>query len=490
MDRAGVRRQVPLMPCCAAPVRYRPWVTLLCAALLTSMMAYLFVLSRGDDLASLRFPGESAGRMLDRHLDFYEGYASVPAWQRGFFALLFGSRAQVQATAVRAYREVLRYFHDHPAEATPWAEFNTRARLLVLLAETGRHRALERELSGLGRTLDEEMVRDAVRYAYTDDPVNATLPEVFYGARLLPLGWAGDRLDLRLAQKLHRDRQAQVIEQRLRQRGARWRDRVMMLAAAVALLVGGGLWAWTRRRGLQRPAAWRGAALDQPWSLGEGFAVVVRVGLLGVAISAALHLLAGPFFRPGVLALWSTLFASLPMVWLIHRNLLKPRGLSFASAFGLTLNGVSLGRLGRIALAMLAAEWCGTLLIAWLGWKFGLNAHWSEGLYEQEIFGSWQTAALSGINLVLWAPLFEEVGFRGLIYTSLRSRLSPRTAIVASALLFSALHLYSWLGFLSVLWSGVVLAYAYERFRSLLPGMIVHGVGNLLALNTVLLFYR
>jgi membrane protease YdiL (CAAX protease family) len=111
-------------------------------------------------------------------------------------------------------------------------------------------------------------------------------------------------------------------------------------------------------------------------------------------------------------------------------------------------------------------------------------------LYERVIFGPWQTAFLSGVNLVIWAPIFEEIGFRGLLYTTIRSRFTPWVAIIVSALIFSSLHLYSLPGFLAVFWSGLVLAYAYERYRSLLPCIIVHALGNLLTMSTVLLFYR
>lgn len=474
----------------AAPAAFHPWVTALCAILLAAMIIYLVVLSHAStNLASLRFPGESAGRILDRHLEFYEGYASVPSWQRGLFAVLFGERDKVQADVIRSYREVLGYFRQQPKDATPWALFNTRARLLVSLAESGRKAQLEAELRRPNGSLDDDMLRDAVRFAYSGDAGNASVADIFYGVRLFPLGWAADRIDLRVSQRLgYRDRERSV-QRRLLANGRRWRDRVLLLVAAVVGVLVLGAWFWWR--GVpNRTHAWYAAALHRPWSAGEGFAVLVRVGLLGMLISAALHIFAGAYFQPGVFMLWSTLFASLPMVWLTHRWLLRPRGWSFATAFGLTLRGMPWTNVIKFALAILSLEWAGTLVIAWLGWQFGLTAHWSAGLQERAIFGPWQTAALGGVNLVLWAPLFEELGFRGLVYGSLRARLNPRAAIVASAVLFSALHLYSMIGFLSVFWSGVVLAYSYERFRSLLPGMLVHSTGNLLAMNTVLLFYR
>ncbi len=472
-----------------APRLRRP-VSVACALLLAVMGTVLFVLPRGsEELDRLRFPGESAGRMMDRHLEFYEGYASTPEWQRALFSFLFGAREQASVDAVRTYREVLSYFRGHPAEATPWAQFNTRARLLVTLAETGQWQALEHELADFDATLDEEVVQEAVRFAYTDRPVEAPVPEILYGVRLLPLGWAADRLSLRAAERLGNARAQVRAERRLRERGARWRARVLILSAVMGGLLAAG-WALLLWHHPTRPAGWQHGAVPAPWGPGEGFAVFVRAALLGLMISAAGAWWTASYFRPGLLASWSTLFASLPLLWLVHRHLLRPRGLGFVRAFGLTLRGVGVLRFARITLGLLALEWTGSLVLAWLGWTLGLQSHWSEGLYEQAVFGPWEAVFLSTVNLVLWTPIFEELGFRGLVQGTLRTRLGPAVAIVTSALLFSALHLYSLAGFLAVFWSGLVLAYAYERYRSLLPGMVVHAASNLLAISPVLLFYR
>lgn len=464
----------------------RPWRTLTYTVLLGAAALFLFTLPGSQEaLTRLHFPGESAGRMVDRHLDFYEGYEQTRAWERALHSFLFGSRQDVQNQAVAIYREVLQYFNAHPDEATPWAQVNTKTRLLVTLAETEQWRALDEELADM-RSMDEEMIRDAILFAYTRRADDVSIDDVMYGARLVPLGWASDRLYVRIADKLG-GRAAQASDERLRERGRRWRARVFALFSAVGALLVIGIWLW-RRGELHGPPAGR-SALSR-WGAAEGFAVLVRAALFGLLVSLAFAFLAQSYFRPGVLALWSTLFASLPMLWFIQRDLLRPRGLSFARAFGLRMPWRELPRLGRVTVAVLALEWCGTLLIAWLGWKFGLQSHWSEGLYEREIFGPWQTVVFSSVNLVIWAPIFEEIAFRGVLYGSLRSRLAPRSAMVVSAALFSALHLYSLPGFLAVFWSGLVLAYAYERFGSLWPCILVHSAGNLLTLSTVLLFYR
>ncbi len=471
--------------------RYRPWGSVLATFLLVGLLGFLLLPSvPAPHLADLRYPAESAGRMVERHLEFYEGYETTPNWQKAVFSFLFGQRHEVEGEAIAVYREVLGYLESEPDAATPWAVLNTRARLLITLAETGRWQELEQELQDFGDMPDEGAIVDALRYAYTDGPAHPIPPHVSTGASLLPLGWASDRLRLAIASKAGHPRLQSIYQGRLEAHGSRWRVNTLLLVALIAAAVTTGLFVlWKKRALLTWPSQSRGV-LAQPWRMSEGFAVAVWAALWGILISLGLGMWAGSYFKPGLLALWSTLFASVPMLWLLHTRLLRPRGHTFVSAFGLNLRAIGVSRFIAATLVVLAIDWAGTLAITWTGWQLGLSAHWSEGLQERMIFGPLQSTVLGSINMVLWAPLLEEIGFRGLVYVSLRSRLRPLPAALISAGLFSSLHLYSLPGFLSVFWSGLVLAFAFERFRSLLPGIAVHMAGNTLALSTVLLFYR
>ena len=59
-----------------------------------------------------------------------------------------------------------------------------------------------------------------------------------------------------------------------------------------------------------------------------------------------------------------------------------------------------------------------------------------------------------------------------------------------SSLVFGAAHDYSLQGFLLMAWSGFLWALAYEKSRSLLPGMLSHALGNGLAVLSWVLLYR
>jgi uncharacterized protein len=86
---------------------------------------------------------------------------------------------------------------------------------------------------------------------------------------------------------------------------------------------------------------------------------------------------------------------------------------------------------------------------------------------------------------VLVAPVCEETLFRGFVYGWLRSRMRWSYAVVVSAVLFSAAHRSPLLA-LPLMAAGVVLAYVYERSRSIWPGVMVHALFNLCGVLLIL----
>jgi membrane protease YdiL (CAAX protease family) len=92
---------------------------------------------------------------------------------------------------------------------------------------------------------------------------------------------------------------------------------------------------------------------------------------------------------------------------------------------------------------------------------------------------------LFGIMLVVVAPLAEEIFFRGFTCEVMRERLGSRGAIISSALLFAAVHLYL-IQFIPVFVMGLGLAWLYEARRSLVPSFLAHATLNLIAVLLLL----
>ena len=423
-------------------------------------------------------------------MEFYSGYERAGILERALHEFLFGTQQDVVDEAIRVYNEVLRYYEQEKEAAPDWGILNTKSRRLIVIAEKRDKPALREALTTFTNNPEEEVIAEAVRFAYLPEDNVEFSPEIFTGASLLPVGWASDQLRLRIASKLEDDRLASILRERVETRGARLRLHVLQLALTIGALILGGVYFLIRYRTLFLPSTWERPLLSQPWPAYDGLAIAIRSAVYGLLIWLGLHLISTQFFRPSIFTMWSTLFASIPMLYLIHRHLLKPRNLSIKKAFGFSVWQPGLRQFFMITLALLAMDMLGLLLIGWGTWKLGLGSHWAQGVQERLVFGPQETVIWSTINIVLWTPIMEEIGFRGLLYTTLRSRLTPTVAIVVSACLFSALHLKSLAGFLSIFWSGLLLAYAYERYHSLLPGIVMHSAGNLLYLSTLLLFYR
>jgi hypothetical protein len=94
------------------------------------------------------------------------------------------------------------------------------------------------------------------------------------------------------------------------------------------------------------------------------------------------------------------------------------------------------------------------------------------------------------VDSALWAPLGEEVAFRGVLYAALRSRFGVMPAAALSAAVFALAHGYGVLGFVAVFWSGALWAVSYEKTGSLWPSIIAHCLGNLMATGGVIALLR
>ena len=95
------------------------------------------------------------------------------------------------------------------------------------------------------------------------------------------------------------------------------------------------------------------------------------------------------------------------------------------------------------------------------------------------------TGLIAIVLFFVVAPFFEELFFRGCLYTALRLRFSRFFSNIISSFIFSLLHGYSWL-FGYIFFVGLILATMYEKRRSLVAPLTFHMLNNL---TVVLLFF-
>lgn len=79
---------------------------------------------------------------------------------------------------------------------------------------------------------------------------------------------------------------------------------------------------------------------------------------------------------------------------------------------------------------------------------------------------------------VVVAPLIEELMFRGIFYSWLRTKLSAPAAIIISALIFASVHPQGAVGLLPLTYIGCVLAFLREWRGNLLSSMVAHACFN------------
>jgi membrane protease YdiL (CAAX protease family) len=93
--------------------------------------------------------------------------------------------------------------------------------------------------------------------------------------------------------------------------------------------------------------------------------------------------------------------------------------------------------------------------------------------------------AISYTTVVLVAPIMEEVFFRGAVIWAWDRGLGRHLIIVGPAFIFSVIHMNPWL-FPGLFILGLYLGYLRIKSSSLMPGIVIHAINNLLALLLLL----
>jgi membrane protease YdiL (CAAX protease family) len=115
-----------------------------------------------------------------------------------------------------------------------------------------------------------------------------------------------------------------------------------------------------------------------------------------------------------------------------------------------------------------------------LNWAFGALGRGAptEFLVEPLIYGSRFDAFANALELVVFAPVGEELLFRGVLFGALARKFTTHRAALVSAVLFSLWHGYGVAGTLIVAFDGYLFARLYARSGSLIPGMFAHAMIN------------
>ena len=463
--------------------RFRRAVTLLAALVLLLFAALVGgLLASSSRLEHVAYPESSLALVVGRTMDVRFVVERQSRWERRVSEWLMDDRVSELAQAITWYEELARHARD------PGVELH----LAILEGEANRRERLREKLEAWEVRPDPYPAMAAViGVAYLgasvelpDDPTEH-LPPTGYP-------WFGEQLALRLALRAgDRDEAAEIVATREARTRVLLRRVRFLAALEIGVLVAaviGTAQLIMRGSGLRLASA----PLPPPWPGGLGAIVIVRGAALQILLLGVLWLVSQTFASPVLNALtwpWSNLFF-LPMLLLARHHLVRPAGLRLRDALGLALDSGVRGRLIAIVAMLvglgLAGDWISGVIAA----RVGATSHWAEWFDDDLVWGVGGDVALEIISAVVAAPFFEEIVFRGLLFATFRRRFGGVFSALASALVFAVAHGYGWVGLTSVLWSGALWAWSYERTRSLVPGMLAHAIVNLMVTGSLLLLLR
>jgi membrane protease YdiL (CAAX protease family) len=462
--------------------RFSPFVTALAAVvLLAGLMMFFWLQISVPRLDRVQLPDRALELMIGRTMDVEEALTRVPAWERFLHNLTMGDGEDELPLAVDWYEELAAYSNE------PLGQLQ----LGVLYGEAGRLEQVRRLVkSWERRPAPYPLYAELLESAYLESRVSPTVQPALqtHLDELLRAGWFHDRIAARLAAHAgDRKRLAAINETQAARSGmlltrVRWLAGVQLggiLAGAVALWL-------VVRRGTDSFKVGR-APVPPPWRGRIGAIVLIRGGALGVVVMFVLLSIGA---NDRLVEAVSVPAINLPLLVLARRHLFEPAGLKPAEAFGLRLTRGAGSRLAVVVAGLLAASFVMEWVMSEIAQRAELSSHWTEWFDGDLVWGNLPDVAVSLTEYVLLAPVFEEIVFRGLLYATLRRRLGWGMSAVASASLFAVAHGYGVLGFTSVLWSGIVWAWAYEKSGSLLPGIVAHAINNLFVCFTVMYMLR
>ena len=453
-------------------------VLVVCVGLVTWMAMSVPKLDR------VTAPERALNLMVNRTMEIGEALKRAPSWERALYNLTMGSSVSEREHSIAWYKELAEVSPD------PVVQLN----LVVLQGEA-------RKLAALSDKAQEWSKKDApfplyVRLtegAYGNGPLEKEVEQELQAelAEAVPAGWFYDRLAVNLAQRAGDVALQGTVEAGSVTRGARLlaRSRWFAFVELAFMLMGTTVLVtlWFRRRPHEEALRVSSASMPPPWPGGIGSKVLLRGGALGAVLTLAFLFAAMDYASLRVLAIP---LSNLPLLFLAYQHLLKPSRLSLREGFGLNPTPSGAWRMAAAVPAIVAASLLGEWVMGKIAEPLNLSSHWTEWFDGDLVWAAPSVMAVSLMEYVFFAPVFEEVAFRGILFAILRRRYAWGPSALISAGIFAIAHGYGLLGFISVFWSGIIWAWAYEKTGSLLPGMIAHALNNLLVCLSVVALLR
>jgi uncharacterized protein len=415
-------------------------------------------------------------------MELRDALTRAPAWERRFYELTMTEGAGELAQAITWYEELAR------ESMHPDVDF----RLAMLTAEGGDIGTVRNTVAAWpGRGPPFDAYASLLAAAYLDEAVPAAGDALRQLAEAAPAGWFRTRLAERLAMRTGDATWLDSVRASTAPRLSRLLRRVRVISIMELAMLAGGAAALVVlfARGSAR-AVVASAEVPPRWSLADGLTVLVRGGAAGALVALGLLSLSSWSADSAWMEALSVPLMNLPILLLAGRRLTPPPAPALTASLGLMPAPRGWRALVLATAALIAAGIVVDLVVAMAGESLELGAHWTEWFDADMAWGPPAMVVAALASAVVFAPLFEEIVFRGLLFGTLRNAVGWPLAAAVSAAIFALAHGYGSVGFASVFLSGVLWAYAYEATGSLLPGILAHSMNNMIASAGVLWLIR
>lgn len=455
-------------------------LSLICFACFGFLVFYHIVTPR---LSRVSSPERALAIVANQVLFLKSGLADAPAWERQFNDKVAGGSADIDHLIVW-YRELAARSHD------PFVHLY----LAVLEAERGHWEEVQSKIVfWRGQGPPYKAFAEWLRAAYFENPAEgARMRLQAQLAELLPDSWFYYQLAGRVAARSGDRLVGEAVQSVLEERGSHLvnRNRFVEIVQLSGLLCGGvtgGLLLWRRWNKKARMSRVGESMLPPPWPGWNGVTVLLRGGGLAAVL---LFMVSLSGLDANTLQFLIPFLLHVPIVMLAVKDLFHPHGWTLFKAFGLKVSRQGWVRLLPVIVGLFGVGATGDWVLGTVAQRAQVTIHWTSWFDPALVNGDTFTIAAALLGYVVLAPVLEEMVFRGVIFATLRRTFGVWTSTLLSAGIFAVAHGYGLLGGLTIFWSGLLWAWAYEKTGSLWPGIIAHSLNNLLVCLAVVLLVR
>ncbi len=426
----------------------------------------------GDRLRTLWYPVTTATWVVTANMLVYDGLMQLSPTLKKVYAFVFADAKELPRHSAKILRETIQFASTNDASGAR----QLQGQLAILLAETGAPAEGLLLLPALqGRSAAE--FRIAMRAIYGSNSIHHVATFTNERPTFLESSWSAWRFESRWyharADVRNGAEQDDWLSKKAGQKAA---IVLLMWSVQFVIIVSGSCFLfWI----LHTRAHRFGSPVSFP-DFREGFGLFIRAELCGWL----LVLLFSWHRSTAAIGKAYGLIMLAPLVWIIARRHWRHQSGALTKFIGVPASSRGWLTMLGAAIPIVAVHFAfGTGIIGAMR-ALGIEGHWTEGLDESLLYETWPLRMVTLANAIIWIPVYEELAFRGVLFSALRDRLGVIGGALTSSLAFAAIHFYSWPGFLGIAVFGLTNALMFHYTRSLIPCVVAHIFINLLYFGT------